>query len=119
MSAPGLRPAPPADEATWQHRWEEALASFEVDLVAAEELLRVAHLPGVAEVAELSSWHPPADLGPLPAPLLARAQAVLERQIEVAGLIAQAAASSRRQMATTRALRARPEAVPVYLDAQG
>ncbi len=119
MTAPGPRPASSDDEGCWQARWEAALAEFEVDLEVAEALLRAAHLPDVTEVAQVASWRPPADLGPLPAPLLTRAQSVLERQLEVAGQLAQAAAASRRQMATARALRARPEAVPVYLDAQG
>ncbi len=109
----------PDDADVWLSRWEQALADFELDLEATQSLLRAAHLPDVAEVAQVAAWRPPADLGPLPAPLLRRAQALLESQLEVAALVAQAAAASRRQLATTRALRARPEAVPVYLDAQG
>lgn len=107
------------DEQQWHARWEAALEALELDVAAAEELLRVAHLPDVAEVAQVAAWHPPADLGPLPAPLLTRARTLLDRQFEVASLVAHAAVASRRQAVAARALRARPAAVPVYLDAEG
>lgn len=107
------------DEVLWNDRWEAALEALELDVSAAEELLRVAHLPDVAEVARVAAWHPPAGLGPLPAPLLTRARTLLDRQLEVAVLVAQATVASRRQMVATRALRARPAALPVYLDAEG
>jgi len=113
------RPAPADGEAAWLRRWEDALTALEMDVAAAELLLRAAHLPTTAQVAQVSAWRPPAGLGPLPAPLLTRARTLLDRQLEVASLMAQAAASSRRQLAATRTLRAVPEAVPVYLDAQG
>ncbi|MBT0993083.1 hypothetical protein KIN34_02090 [Cellulomonas sp. DKR-3] len=108
-----------ASEQQWHARWEAALEALELDVAAAEELLRVAHLPDVAEVAKVAAWHPPAGLGPLPAPLLTRARTLLDRQLEVAGLVAHAAVASRRQAVAARALRARPAAVPVYLDAEG
>jgi hypothetical protein len=108
-----------ADEAVWHERWEAALAALELDVDAAEELLRISHLPTTAQVARAAAWRPPAGLGPLPAPLLTRAQALLDRQLDVAQRLSQAAALSRRQLAAAQVLRARPDAVPVYLDAQG
>lgn len=103
----------------WVERWHEALTALELDVDAAEELLRVAHLPDVAEVARVAAWRPPSDLGPLPAPLLVRAQALLDRQLDVARRTAEAAAVSRRHLAATQALRPAVAEVPVYLDAQG
>ena len=103
----------------WTARWHEALTALELDVAAAEELLRVAHLPDVEDVARVSAWRPPADLGPLPAPLLLRAQTLLERQLDVARRTAEAAAVSRRHLAAARAMRPPMSEVPVYLDAQG
>ena len=106
-------------DSDWDARWVAALEALELDVAAAEEVLRVAHLPDVADVARRSAWRPPAGLGPLPRPLLARAQALLDRQLEVAALLAREAVASRRQLLATRAMSSRPAAVPVYLDAEG
>lgn len=116
-----MAPTVPATvaEDVWHGRWEAALAALELDVDAAEELLRTAHLPDVGEVARVAAWTPPAAMGPLPAALHDRARALLDRQLEVARRVAEAAALSRRHLGAARALRARPAASPVYVDVQG
>ncbi|MDQ0424697.1 MULTISPECIES: hypothetical protein [Cellulomonas] len=118
-AAPPAPPAPRPDEAVFHASWEQALADLELEVEHAEELLRVAHLPTPQEVAERTAWHPPAGLGPLPAPLLDRARTLHARQLDVAHRLAEQAAVSRRHLAATSALRARPAAAPVYLDLEG
>ncbi len=104
------------DQGAWDRAWADALTDLEMDLALAERLLDHAHLLAPAEVARVAAWRPPTGLGPLPASLLVRAQALLDRQLDVARRTAEAAALSRRQLAVTEALHARPAAVPVYLD---
>ena len=111
--------APPVGEAGFRTRWEQALADLEIEVERAEELLRVAHLPTPPEVAVRATWQPPAGLGPLPVPLLDRARALHTRQLDVARRLAEQAAVSRRHLAATAALRARPDAVAVYVDLEG
>lgn len=111
--------APPAPASTFHARWEQALADLELEVEHAEELLRVAHLPTPHDVAARAAWRSPGDLGPLPAALLDRARALHARQLEVAQRLAEQAAVSRRHLAATDAVRARPAAAPVYLDLEG
>ncbi|WP_136518492.1 hypothetical protein [Cellulomonas telluris] len=116
-----MTPAPPvggADEAgAWDGRWEQALRELELDVAAAERLLAAAHLPDVDEVTA-RRWRPPAGLGPLPAPLRERAQALLDHQLDLARRAAEAMTLARRQLAAADALRTRPAAVPVFVDTQ-
>ncbi len=107
------------DEAVFHARWEQALADLEVEVEHAEELLRVAHLPTPQDVAARTAWRPPAGLGPLPAPLHVRARALHARQVDVARRLAEQVVVSRRHLAATEALRARPAASPVYVDLEG
>jgi hypothetical protein len=58
-------------------------------------------------------------LGPLPASLQVRAEALLDRQISVGRRIAEAANLSRRQAVAAEGMRSRPPAVPVYIDTEG
>lgn len=112
--------APPAPTPpTFHARWEAALADLELEVEHAEELLRIAHLPTPQDVAERAAWRPPGDLGPLPLALLDRARALHARQLDTARRLAEQAAVSRRHLAATDALRARPAAVPVYVDLEG
>ncbi len=99
--------------------WDRALADLELEVEHAEELLRVAHLPAPQDVAERAAWQPPGALGPLPASLEDRARALHARQLDVARRLAEQAAASRRHIAAADALRARPQATPVYVDVQG
>lgn len=120
MSAVSLvAPAPTPGGTSFHERWEQALGDLELEVEHAEELLRVAHLPTPQDVAARAAWHPPGDLGPLPAPLLDRARALHARQLDVAQRLAEAAAVSRRHLAATDAMRGRPAARPVYVDLEG
>ncbi|HEY0237775.1 MAG TPA: hypothetical protein VGC37_03945 [Friedmanniella sp.] len=122
-----LRPAPvvtrPAAEAAdlpgWDHAWSAALSELELAADEAERLLSLAHLPSTTEVAKVAAWRPPHGLGPLPLSLRERAQALVDRQLDLARRTAEAARMSRRQARVADVLATRPPARPVYLDAEG
>jgi hypothetical protein len=119
MTAVAAGPMTPAS--TWSHAWSDALADLEMTVAEAEDLIRAAHahdLPAVAGSAR-APWTPPSHLGLLPAPLVERATALLERQLRVATQLAEAAAHSRRQLRATETLRSTSEANPVYIDTAG
>jgi hypothetical protein len=89
----------------------------------AEALLRAAHTTGQPDVHAIAAasqrWAPPTHLGQLPAPLLDRAKALLDRQLRVARQLAEAAAHSRRQLRAVEGMRATTESGPVYIDTAG
>lgn len=116
--------APAASEQTrdadrWHAAWSDALGRLELDVVTAEEMLAVAHLPAAAEVAAARPWRPPAGAGTLPVSLETRARELLARQLDVAERLAEAASLARRQAAVADAVRSRPADQPVFLDTQG
>lgn len=102
----------PADP--FRDRWEQALTELELDLAETEAMLNGDHLAVPA-----SPWQPPADLGPLPEPLRARAQLLVERQAEVAERLSEALVLSRRQARLNESLKASGPRRPVYLDTSG
>jgi hypothetical protein len=104
--------AAPAD--AWLDRWSSALAELQLEVDLAEALLASDHLPPGRR-----AWVPPTGLGPLPAPLRARAEALLERQTEVARRLAEAASLARRHASAVQVLRADGPARPVYVDTAG
>ncbi len=118
MSAETIAPAAP-EAAGWDTAWAAALTDMEVAADDAERLLASAHLPGTDEVARAAAWRPPQGLGPLPASLRVRAEALLGRQLDVAQRTAEAMRLSRRHLRAVDTMRARTAAVPVYLDAEG
>jgi hypothetical protein len=103
----------------WDAAWSAALTELELDVAQAEALLRADHVPAKGPATVIAAWRPPVGLGPLPASLLTRAQALLDRQLDVGRRIAEAANLSRRQAVAAEGLRSRPPAVPVYLDTEG
>jgi hypothetical protein len=103
----------------WDAAWSAALTELELDVAQAEALLRADHVPAPGQAAAIAPWRPPVHLGPLPASLLTRAQALLDRQLDVSRRIAEAANLSRRQALAAEGMRSRPPAVPVYLDTEG
>ncbi|PVU84182.1 hypothetical protein DDP54_10640 [Cellulomonas sp. WB94] len=107
------RPVP-----TWETAWSAALAVLELDVAQAEAQLAAAHTSAPV-LTSPRAWAPPVGLGPLPASLKTRAEALLDRQISVGRRIAEAANLSRRQAAAAEGMRSRPPAVPVYLDTEG
>jgi hypothetical protein len=120
VSAEAVAPPLPAPaDAGWETAWAAALTELELAADEAERLLASAHLPGTGEVARTAVWRPPQGLGPLPASLHVRAQALIGRQLDVAQRTAEAMRLSRRHLRAVATMRARPAAVPVYLDAEG
>lgn len=109
-SRPASGPDPAPD--TWAAAWEDALAALEVDVALAEQMLVLGHLAQDPP----DPWAPPAGLGPLPATLVDRARALLDRQIDVARQVAQAADLSRRHSRAVQAMRTQPPSSPVYVD---
>ena len=98
---------------TWDAAWEAALTALELDVASAEGMLALDH---IADAPPRDPWAPPVGLGPLPASLADRAQALLDRQIETGRRLAEAAELSRRHSRAAQALRSGPPSVPVYLD---
>ncbi len=107
------RPVSASARPAWDAAWEAALGELELDVAAAEAMLTLDH---IADAQPQSPWAPPVGLGPLPAPLVDRARALLDRQIEVGRRLAEAAELSRRHSRAAQALRQVPPSVPVYLD---
>jgi hypothetical protein len=101
----------------WEAAWSAALTDMELSVVQAEVLLHASHAASLGGAP--AAWHPPVGLGPLPASLVARAQALLGRQLDVARRTAEAANFSRRQAAAAQGMRSRPPALPVYIDTDG
>jgi hypothetical protein len=95
-------------------RWVDALTALELDVADAEASLTGDHTP-----ERRDPWTPPEGLGPMPASLRTRAEALLERQTEVARQITEAASMSRRQARAVQAMRANGPARPVYVDMAG
>ncbi|MDQ1740972.1 MAG: hypothetical protein QOE53_2624 [Pseudonocardiales bacterium] len=97
---PARRPVAPT--------WEQVLADLELETEALQEGLRRGEL-----LAPVTPWHPPV-LPPIPAELVARAQALLEQQLR---LQIQIGLELDRAPAPTRARPARrPEPAPQLVD---
>ncbi|MGV8978409.1 MAG: hypothetical protein ACOH17_10220 [Cellulomonas sp.] len=103
----------------WGAAWSAALTELELDVEQAEALLRADHVVATGPTAAVATWRPPLTLGPMPASLVTRAQAILGRQLDVARRTGEAANLSRRQAAAAEGMRSRPPAAPVYIDAEG
>lgn len=103
----------------WDTAWCRALEALEMDVAVAERVLDTNHLPSTAEVAALAAWRPPTDLGPLPASLVDRARALLDRQLAAAAAIGRAMTMNRRQLAAISVLRPTPAPRPVFFDVEG
>ena len=103
----------------WDAAWSAALTELELDVAQAEALLRVDHEPATGPTGAVARWRPPVALGPMPASLVTRARAILDRQLDVARRTGEAANLSRRQAAAAEGMRSRPPAAPVYFDAEG
>jgi hypothetical protein len=112
VSADPATRAPGADP--WLERWSAALAELQLEVDLAEALLASDHLPEGRR-----GWVPPTGLGPLPASLRARAEALLDRQAEVGRRLAEAASLARRHASAVQVLRAGGPARPVYVDTAG
>ncbi len=104
------------DREAWRAAWSDALAELESDIERAEAVLAAvrgggdtdAPLPG-------GGWTPPRVPGPIPADLVERASALLERQRETARRLSLAMTASRRHLAVVDRL-AGPAPRPMYVD---
>ncbi|WP_337063064.1 hypothetical protein [Kineococcus sp. G2] len=118
-TAPEQRPAAvhaPAGDAAWRRSWAGALDRVELDVDAAEELLRTLHAGAAAhEAVAPPAWTPPALAGPVPPEHAERARLLLQRQLDVSEQLARALVSTRTQVTALRKLE-RAEPQPVYVD---
>ena len=93
--------------------WEAELDRLELEVLRVERLLKgLAALP-------TEPWSPPSIPGQIPADLVPRAQALLDRQDEVTGLLESALASAHKQIAYGERVSdatGQAPASPVYLD---
>jgi len=97
----------------WTDAWTTALSELELEVDRAEALLKTAE-PSAPEV---SAWTPPKHIGPMPAALLDRAQALHNRQVQVARAIMTALTHNRAQAAVTARMETgHVPSRPVYVD---
>lgn len=116
-AAPAPRPAT-GPTAGWDTAWSAALDRMELDAVEVETMLARLHAEA-DHVPDLPlPWTPPQRLGPLPASLAVRAQAVLERHQRMAEDLTRAMVENQRQRRAGAALRevTANAAAPVYVD---
>jgi len=97
----------------WRRQWVAALDELELDVFATAALLNDDHR---ARELPAPRWQPPTGLGPLPADLRPRADAILGRQIAVAEVLTRTLASNRRQAALAARMQNHAGHVPAYID---
>lgn len=81
----------------WRSAWVAALDALEADVETVEQMIESEHRE--RELAVTPSWAPPPTIGPLPAELRPRADAILSRQIAAAQQLSGAITTNRRQAA--------------------
>jgi hypothetical protein len=102
----------------WLDAWSAALDEFEISLAEAAELVATGYLIDTASESVNLAWSAPTNLGPLPPALKDRATAILDRQLEMAAHLAEAARSTRQHMQVVDSMQRRPS-TPVYIDLVG
>lgn len=108
-----------SQQTPWIDAWSAALDGFEMSLADAERLVATGHLIDSAFESLSLAWSAPTHLGPLPPALTDRATAILDRQLEMASNLAEAARSARQHMQVVENLRQRAPSTPVYIDLVG
>jgi hypothetical protein len=99
----------------WRRQWVAALDGLELDVFTTAALLNDEHR--ARELPAPEPWRPPAGLGPLPADLRPRADAILGRQIAVAEALTRTLSTNRRQAALTARLQSNSSAPgPAFID---
>jgi hypothetical protein len=79
--------------------WVDALDALELDVHEAEQLLAARRTAGDVDLVRVSAdWEGPVLPGPLPENLVARAEAILARQLQVSEDLAHAMRSNRREL---------------------
>ena len=116
-----VMPTPPVTDATedgWRDEWVEALNAVELDLDAAEQLIKTLHQDD-AEIDHLpergQDWVVPHLRGPLPDEFTDRARRLAQRQLDVGERLAQAMVQTRAQRRAMTKLD-RPEPPPIFVD---
>ncbi len=100
------------EDVDWNEAWERTLTELELDVAQSELLLTSSHRD--VELRR-KPWVPP-QLPPLPASMVERARALMDRQMRVSAQLAEAARESRRHGRAVHKLKAGPAARPVYID---
>lgn len=102
---------------TWRTAWTNALDALEAEVESVEALLEEDHR--VRDASGRQPWAPPADIGPLPAELRPRADAILARQLDAARAVAVAMTNNRQQAMLAARIEAGRQATPLrpaYVD---
>ncbi len=100
------------NDADWNEAWERTLTELEIDVAQAEQLLHDSHRDASLRT---KPWTPP-QLPPLPASMVERARALLDRQMRVSQQLADSARASRREQRAVTRMQSTPPARPVYID---
>jgi hypothetical protein len=79
----------------WRAEWVSALDALEADVHNIEALIMDDH--GLREHPLADAWRPPVGLGPLPLDLIARADAILARQVAATKVLVTTIAVNRKQ----------------------
>ena len=109
---------PFAGAPTWDAAWASALERAELDAAEVEALLARIHAEPDHSPEPPAPWSPPPRLGPLPASLAVRAEAVLKRHQRLAEDLTVAITENRRHRRALESLRPREAAAPVYIDTE-
>ncbi|GAB7189384.1 hypothetical protein NUM3379_00900 [Kineococcus sp. NUM-3379] len=108
-----------AESAAWHVAWVAALDDLELDVAAAEDLLRALHaqedLPESAVSDPDLEWRTPPLVGPVPSDLVGRARTLAAAQIRVAEELARAVVEARSHLRTLKKFED-PEAAPRFVD---
>ena len=114
--SPGTDPR--AGSPTWDAAWASVLERAERDAAEAEALLARIHAEPDHVPDVPARWSPPPRLGPLPASLAVRAEAVLKRHQRLTEELTVAITENRRHRRALASLRPREAARPVYIDTE-
>jgi hypothetical protein len=99
----------------WHRQWVAALYALELDVEATAALLEDDHRSRDIPAAE--PWRPPTGLGPLPADLRPRAEAIMARQLVLAEALTRTLTANRRQAALAARVQTNTgHPTPAYLD---
>lgn len=109
---------PHAGTPTWDAAWASVLERAERDAAAGEALLARIHAEPDHAPDVPAPWSPPPRLGPLPAALAVRAEAVLKRHQRLTEELLVAITENRRHRRALESLRPREAAAPVYIDTE-
>lgn len=109
---------PAAESPTWDAAWASALERSELDLADVEAMLARLHADPEHVPDVPTAWVPPPRLGPLPASMAVRAEAVLKRHQRLAEELTVAITENRRHRRAVASMSRREAAAPVYIDTE-